>query len=148
MKKTILIILMLILSSFVLASNIQLQEQNNNRFQLRTGNQTAETNLVMTQTQTQLRARVSNGETKDINYDPEQASERIRQRVRLEECSEETQCKIELKEVNNEVVYELNAVEERKILGLFRVNTRLQAQLNAETGTIERVRNSWWAFLT
>jgi hypothetical protein len=99
---------------------------------------------------TRLRAKLSNGQTKEIKIMPDVASQRALERLRLRTCSEEN-CTIELKEVegkkDKQLAYELQAERHSRILGMFRKKMQVKAQVDAETGELIRVKKPWWAFL-
>ena len=82
---------------------------------------------------------------------PDTASETALARLRLKVCSEENECQIELKEVGQgeqvKAAYEMNIQRQSKFLGLFQTRMQVQAQVDAETGEIVRVKKPWWAFL-
>ena len=133
--------------------NIQVQVKAENQFELRVGETTAncECELVeeRVQDKTRLYAKLSNGEHAEIKVMPDRASETALQRLRLQNCGEN--CTIELKEVavNNQarMAYELKTQRSARVFGLFRTRMEVQAQVDAETGEIVRVRKPWWAFL-
>ena len=97
--------------------------------------------------ETKLKAKLSDGKTREIKVMPEVASERALERLRLKVCSEENNCTIELKEVSNKATYELQAERHFRILAMFRVKAQVKAQVDAETGDITVVKKPWWAFL-
>jgi len=134
---------------------IQIQEKTNNRIQLRVGNHSADCGLNLTQekvqNKTKLYAKLSNGINAEIKVMPDTASETALNRLRLKVCTEENNCTIELKEVGKgeqvELAYEIKRERQAKIFGLFKARMQVQAQVNAETGEIIRVKKPWWAFL-
>jgi len=82
---------------------------------------------------------------------PNTASETALQRLRLKNCNEEQGCNIELKEVGQgqqaKLAYEMKTQRQSKVFGLFGARMQVQAQVDAETGEIVRVKKPWWAFL-
>ena len=130
---------------------IQIQEQTQNRVQLKSGTTTAETGLIMTQEQNRFRTILSNGKNAEIKIMPDTASERALERLRLKVCSEENNCSIELKEVGQgeliRAAYEIQAQKQAKLFGLFKTKMQVQAQVNAESGEIIRIHKPWWAIL-
>lgn len=133
---------------------IQIQEQNNNRVQLRVGNSVTESSLEMVQEETEtglkLKAKLSNGKNVEIKVMPDTASEKALERLRLNVCSEENNCKIELKETGTgeqvKAMYEIKAEKQAKLFGLFKTKMQVKAQVNAENGDVV-VNKPWWAFL-
>jgi len=134
---------------------MMIQQQANNQIQLRVNNLSADCGLNLTQTQTQnetkLETKLSNGRNAEIKIMPDTASETALARLRLKVCSEENECQIELKEVGQgeqvKAAYEMNIQRQSKFLGLFQTRMQVQAQVDAETGEIVRVKKPWWAFL-
>ena len=134
---------------------MQIQEQANNQIRLEVGGVSADCDCNMTQekiqNKTKLYVGLSNGEHAEIKVMPDTASETALNRLRLKVCSEENNCSIELKEVGlgeeTKLAYELKTKRNARIFGLFRVRMEVQAQVDAETGEIVRVRKPWWAFL-
>ena len=134
---------------------LQIQEQANNRLQIKVGNASAQTSMNITQAQVQERTRLevklSNGKGAEIKIMPNTASETAMQRLRLKVCSAENNCQIELKEVGSgeqvRAAYQVQAQKETKVLGLFRARMQVQAQIDAENGEVIRTKMPWWAFL-
>jgi hypothetical protein len=132
-----------------------IQKKLNNQMQLRVNNISADCGLNLTQKQiqnkTKLETRLSNGRNAEIKIMPNTASETALQRLRLKNCVEEEGCNIELKEVGQgqqaKVAYEMSAQRQSRVFGLFGARMNVQAQVDAETGEIIRVRKPWWAFL-
>ncbi len=96
---------------------------------------------------TKLKAKLSNGNKKELKIMPDTASERALEKLKIKTCSEENNCKIELKEVSNKATYEIQVERHFKLLALFTIKAQEKAQVNAETGEITIVKKPWWAFL-
>jgi len=100
---------------------------------------------------TKLKAKMSNGQIKEIKIMPDAASKKALQRLRLKNCVEEEGCTLELKEVGSgkdkQLAYELQAERHSRILWMFRKKMEVKAQIDAETGELIRVKKPWWAFL-
>ena len=136
-------------------SKLQIQKQENNKIQLKSGDMIANTNMEMTQdqigNQTRVHVKLSNGNNSEIKVMPDTASETAMERLQLKVCSEENECQIELKEVGSgeesKAVYEVKAQKKAKILGFFDTEMQVDAQVNAESGEIIRTGKPWWAFL-
>ncbi|MBU5689532.1 MAG: hypothetical protein QXM68_01625 [Candidatus Aenigmatarchaeota archaeon] len=99
---------------------------------------------------TKINVKLSNGRNAEVKVMPETASEVAIQRLRLNMCSEQNNCSIELKEVGQgeqtKAVYEVQAQKQTKILGIFATKIQLRAQVDAETGEV-RTQKPWWSFL-
>ena len=135
---------------------IRIEQRINNKVRLRSQNISADTDLEFeeetTNSQTKLKAKLSNGRNAEIKIMPDTASVTALQRLRLRVCSLDNNCTIELKEVGEgnrtRVVYELKAEKRAKVFGLFRARMQVQSQIDAETGEVIQARRPWWAFLT
>ncbi len=134
---------------------ITVQEQSNNKMQLKVNGISADCGLNLTQNQiqnkTKLETKLSNGRNAEVKVMPDTASETALQRLRLKNCVEEDGCNIELKEVGQgektKLAYEVKTQRQSKVFGLFKAKMQVQAQVDAETGEIIRVKKPWWAFL-
>ena len=134
---------------------IMIQEQSNNKIQLRVNEVSADCGLNLTQRQvqdeTRLETKLSNGRNVEIKVMPDTASETALERLRLKNCVEEEGCNIELKEVGQgdetKLAYELKTQRQAKVFGLFSVNMQVQAQVDAENGEVIQTKKPWWAFL-
>jgi hypothetical protein len=98
-----------------------------------------------------LRMQLSNGRNAEIKTMPDRASQTAIERLRINFCSEENNCTIELKEVGSgdkvRAVYEVRAKKESRVLALFKKEMRVSAQIDAETGELVKSKKPWWAFL-
>lgn len=103
----------------------------------------------MVQNQTQYRAKLSNGLNSELKVMPNTASARALE-VLGAKCGERN-CSIELKEVGTgnqtRAAYEVQAQKEVRVLGLFKAQMRVQAQIDAENGEVLKQKKAWWAFL-
>jgi len=134
---------------------MRIQQQTNNQIQLRVNNVSANCGLNLTQKQvqdkTKLETKLSNGRNAEIKVMPDTASEKALARLRLKNCVEEEGCNIELKEVGSgqqaKLAYELKTQRQSKVLGLFNARMQVQAQVDAETGELIRIKKPWWAFI-
>ncbi|MFH1064648.1 MAG: hypothetical protein V1729_06200 [Candidatus Woesearchaeota archaeon] len=134
---------------------VEVQEQAGNRMQLKVGTSSANTGMELMQEQVQektmLKAKLSNGKTSEIKIMPDTASEKALERLQLKVCSEENRCTIELKEVGRgdeiKAAYEMNVQKQSKVLGLFKAQMKVQAQIDAENGEVIQSKKPWWAFL-
>lgn len=134
---------------------MMIQKQSNNQMQLKVNGVSADCGLNLTQkriqNETKLETRLSNGKNAEIKVMPDVASEKALERLRLKSCVEEDGCNIELKEVGQgeevKLAYELKTQRQAKVLGLFKAEMQVQAQVDAETGEVIRTGKPWWAFL-
>ncbi len=133
----------------------QIQEKENERLRIHSGNVSADCDCNLTQekiqNKTELKIKLSNGMNAEIKIMPDEASETAIERLKLNVCSEENNCVIELKEVGkgNEVraAYEIRVQRHFRILGLFKTKAQVDAQVDADNGEIINVKKPWWAFL-
>ena len=131
---------------------MQVKAGEGNEVKLQSGNAEAKTIMAMTQEQiqnrTKLRVKLSNGVKSEIKVMPDTASETALARLGAK-C--EGECTIELKEVGNgeqvKAAYEIKTQKQARILGLFKTQMQVQAQVNAETGEVIQAKKPWWAFL-
>ena len=82
---------------------------------------------------------------------PDTASETAISRLRLNVCSEENNCQIELKEVGKgeqaQLAYEVQDERHARLFGLFQTKMQIKAQVSAENGEVIQTKKPWWAFL-
>jgi eight-cysteine-cluster-containing protein len=79
-------------------------------------------------------------ETREIRVMPDMVKYKIRERIARELEDEEI-------ELDEDGIYQYRARKRVKVFGFIRARARVRAQVNAETGELIRLRNSWWAFL-
>ncbi|MCK9568259.1 hypothetical protein M0R72_04890 [Candidatus Pacearchaeota archaeon] len=133
----------------------EMQIESGNGVTLRVMDVEAHSSLNITQTQEQNRTRLhvqlSNGQNAEVKIMPDTASETAIARLRLVQCNESNNCTIELKEVGSgeevRAAYEVQAQKETRVLGLFKTQMQVEAQVDAETGEIISEGKPWWAFL-
>lgn len=131
---------------------IQIRTEDGNRVHFMVGNFEANTDLPMTQemiqNRTRLHVELSNGINSEVKVMPDAAFEKARERLGAK-CEED--CTIELKQVGvgNQVkaAYEIKTQKQSKVLGLFKAQMQVQAQVDAETGEVIQAKKPWWAFL-
>ena len=89
--------------------------------------------------------QLSNGRNAEIKIMPDAASEKAIERLG------ELNFTIELKEVgqdeNVKAVYEIKGEKQGRFLGIFKIIAKVQAQVDAETGEVVKIKRPWWAFL-
>jgi len=135
--------------------NISIRELSDERKEIIAGKINARTGLNLTAEDigngTVLRTLLSNGRNAEIKIMPDRASETALARLRLRVCSEENNCRIELKELtrNREARagYEMQIERHSRILGIFKKKMLVRAEVDAEDGEVIRVNKPWWAFL-
>jgi len=131
---------------------MQIQAGEGNEIKLQSGNVEAKTTMTMSQEQVQnrtmLKVQLSNGMNSEVKIMPDAASETAL--ARLGATCEGT-CTIELKEVGTgsqtKAAYEIKTQKQSKVLGLFKAQMQVQAQVDAENGEIIQSKKPWWAFL-
>jgi hypothetical protein len=124
--------------------------------ELRAGNVSAQTRLNITseksRNETKFKAHLSNRQQFEIKIMPDRASETAIAKLRLNVCSEENNCTIELKEVgiNNEIraSYAVKADKQVRVLGLFRAKMNVEANVDAETGEVISSKAPWWSSIS
>lgn len=134
---------------------MMIQERANNQIELRIGESRAASGLQIDSKDVEGRmvlvSKLSNGKDAEIKIMPNVASETALERLRLKNCVEEEGCKIELKEVgegdNVRLAYEVKAEKQSRILGMFKKQMRVEAEVDAESGEVIRSGKPWWAFL-
>jgi thiol:disulfide interchange protein len=132
---------------------MQIQSGEGNEVKLQSGNVEAKTTMNMTQEQvqnrTKLQVKLSNGLNAEVKVMPNTASETAL--ARLGAKCEQNNCTIELKEVGtgNQIraAYEIKTQKQVKVLGLFKAQMKVQAQVDAENGEVIQSKKPWWAFL-
>lgn len=83
-----------------------------------------------------------NGVLTEINAMPDMVKEKVIEELSTTNLTEE---EITLEE---DGTYNYQAREKVRLFGFIQARVRVTAELNSETGELERVRKSWWAFLT
>jgi len=134
---------------------IRVSEMARNRIRLQVRNISVDCELNITQervqNRTRLKVKLSNGKKAEIKIMPDVAAGRALERLRLKVCSEEHNCSLQLKEIGKgnetKLAYEVQVERHMRILGLFKVKSRVKAEVDAENGEIIRVKKPWWAFL-
>ena len=116
------------------------------RINLRTGlniSLTGNTSLGAT-----LRAYLSNGKYAYINVLPADASAKAQAELKAKCYS--TNCTVELKEinVNGEAAsaYEVKTEKSAKLFGFINIKEHVQADINAQDGSVVAVQRPWWSF--
>ncbi len=132
---------------------MEVQAGEGQSMMLKVGGVEAKSSMSMTQEQaqngTKLQVKLSNGLNAEIKVMPDVASETAL--AKLGAKCEERNCTIELKEVGTgnrtRAAYEIKTQKQAKVLGLFRAQMQVQAQIDAENGEIIQAKKPWWAFL-
>jgi hypothetical protein len=134
---------------------MKVQEEANNQINLTVGTATATTKMQMTQEQTsegtKLKVKLSNGMDSEVKIMPDTASEKALEQLKMNVCSEENGCSVELKEVGQgtelKAAYEMQAKKDAKFLGLFNTQMQVKTQVDAENGEVIKTQKPWWSFL-
>ncbi len=134
---------------------MRVQQENNNQIRLEVGGSSAKSSMNVNQEtvngKTKLTTQLSNGNNAEIKVMPDVASGKALEQLRLKNCTEDSGCSIELKEVgsgeNVRAAYEVNAQKQSKVLGLFKAKMQVKAQIDAENGEVLKVNKPWWSFL-
>ena len=134
---------------------IQAQGGESQGMTLRVGGIETKTTMIMTQEQaqnkTQLKVQLSNGKNAEVKVMPDAASETAINRLQLKVCNSENNCSIELKEIGSgnqtRAAYEIKAEKQVKVLGLFKAQMQVQAQVDSENGEVIQTKKPWWSFL-
>lgn len=134
---------------------MMIQKQTENKIRLESGGVSADCDCEMTQEmvqdRTKLHVEMSNGMNAEIKVMPDVASETALTRLRLNVCSEENECKIELKEVGEgseaKMAYEVQIERHSRILGMFQTKMQVRTQVDADSGEVVGVKKPWWAFI-
>jgi len=89
--------------------------------------------------------KLSNGRNAEVKIMPEAASEKAIERLG------ELDFNIELKEVGEgdktKPIYEFTGKKNGRFLGIFKIQARIQTQIDAETGEVIKIKKPWWSFL-
>jgi len=92
-----------------------------------------------------LKAQLSNGNEREIKIMPDEASEIALEKLKSKGFN------IELKEVgegdNLRAVYIAKEDKDGRLIGLFKIKLKLEAQIDSETGKIISSEKPWWNFL-
>lgn len=95
--------------------------------------------------ETKIKARLSNGNQETIKVMPSTASERAIEVLGSKNLS------IELREMvhNNvpRVVYHVESNKTGRFLGIFKMDVKIEGEIDAETGDVLDTSKPWWAFL-
>jgi len=134
---------------------IQKQDGNEKGLTLRVKDVEAHSEMNITseqvQNKTQLKVQLSNGKNSEIKVMPNTASETAINRLQIKVCNQTNNCSIQLKEVGSgnqtRAAYEVQAQKQVKVLGLFKAQMKVQAQIDAESGEVVQANKPWWAIL-
>lgn len=143
--------------NYVNSDGEQMQIRTEEQTRISVGGVEAKTSLQIgseqdpVQNRTALKTQLSNGVNAEIKIMPDTAAERAMERLELVNCNSENNCVLELKEVGKReevrAAYEVQAQKQAKVLGIFKAQMRVKAQVDAETGEVIKTQKRWWAFL-
>jgi len=95
--------------------------------------------------ESKLKVNLSNGEEREVKVLPDVASQNAIDVFRSRNIT------VELKEVgdgtNKEVVYEADGEKEVKLFGFIKVQAKLKARVDSNTGEVSDFEKPWWSFL-
>ncbi len=99
--------------------------------------------------QSRLRANLSNGKGVNISILPDQALQRVRDRLKLQVMNNNSNISLKERVHNNvpQVVYVVETNQNGKFLGIFKLGMKTNTEVNAENGNVVAVNRPWWAFL-
>jgi hypothetical protein len=132
------------------SSKLKVQKDSEFGSTIQSGNSEAKTSMNVSQGEDgKTYAGLSNGKNAEIKIMPDSASEKALG-VLNAKC-EESGCKIELREVGKgeetKAAYEVQAKKEVKVLGMFKSQMKVKAEVDAESGEVIKTKNAWWGFL-
>ncbi len=113
-------------------------KSGNTIFQVKNAN--ASTKVELYKSDRKVYGTFKGNNTKEIRALPDSVKERIRERVQTRLQNEE----IKLEEDGN---YQYQARKRMRLLGFIPVKAKIRAQVDAETGEIERFKRPWWSFM-
>ena len=94
---------------------------------------------------------LSNGKNSEVKIMPSTASANAIAKLSIKVCSTDNNCTIILKETgsgdNIKLTYEVKANKQFKILGIFKSNSEVKAEVDVETGDVVKVKRPWWSFV-
>ena len=95
--------------------------------------------------ESKLKVNLSNGEERDVKILPDVASQNAIDVFKSRNIT------VELKEVGNgtnkEVVYQVDGEKEVKLFGFIKVQAKLKAMVDSDTGEVSDFKRPWWSFL-
>ncbi|MFH1450603.1 MAG: hypothetical protein ABIF92_01335 [archaeon] len=115
-------------------------EQKEEKYQLKSGEVTADSQFVMTKERETIMVQLNNNIQKELKVLPDTASEKAVERARLRKV-----VSVELQEENGELVYEVVGERPVKVLGLFKAQMRITTRINAENNAVKKIKQPWWA---
>lgn len=101
----------------------------------------------------QIVANLSNGRKANVSVMPDQAVSAALERLRIMQHTQNngTNVSLQLRErVHNnvpQVVYNVGTNQNGRFLGVFKLAMKVNAEVDAENGTVVAVNRPWWAFL-
>lgn len=98
------------------------------------------TNVTLYKSEGKLYGVFKDNETKQVRVLPDQIKERIRERL-------QRQLENENITLSEDGEYEYQAEKKARLFFIFPVRVAVQAEINAETGEVVRLRTRWWDFL-
>jgi len=96
--------------------------------------------------ESELEVVLSDGNTTRIKVLPEQARERVRERLRTGNITNFSLEEIEDRNIPH-VVYNIETNQQGRFLGVFKLALKSETQIDPETGEVIDINRPWWAFL-
>lgn len=127
---------------------IEIERENGRRTVRVDGEDELETELEIEQGEndSELRAVLSNGERARLRLLPDEARERILERLKALNIENMTLEEITDRNVPK-VVYNIKTNKQGKFLGVFKLAMKVEGRVDPETGEILDINKPWWAIL-
>ncbi|MDP4038992.1 MAG: hypothetical protein Q8P57_00200 [Candidatus Pacearchaeota archaeon] len=90
---------------------------------------------------TKIKIRTKKGELKELRVLPDEALAKFVTELGIEDID------MEIKEQEDEAVYEARVEKESRFLGIFKVKMKITGFINLETGEFNGKKKAWWAFM-
>ena len=120
--------------------NIFAGKSGNMIFQSKGINMSTKTELF--QNEGKLYTMLKDNSTRALNYLPDQIRERIREQLKVRLDNESFEI-----ELDDEGIYRTEIKKEARLFGFIKVQEKVKAHVNPETGEFVNINNPWWGFL-
>ncbi len=139
-------------------NEVQVRAQEENRVSLKSNGVEAMTSLPLACTEEaagngcqRLEVVLSDEETAVVDVLPDEAVVAAAVVLGSSDCIINSDCTVELveAEIDDQVkaVYEVKTQQQTKVLGLFKAQMKVTAQVDSENGEVLQVKKPWWSFL-
>ncbi len=97
-----------------------------------------------------FKVKLNNSKEVEVKVLPEDVMNKVKSRIRIKANDSNVSLELKEKKVGNEekLVYEVKTKKEARILGLFKTEIEVEAEVDAENGEVLDVKKPWWSFLT